>query len=84
MGPHAAVVGRPDNRSGRAPVAYIVTTGAVSAQEIGEWVSPRLAPDKRPIEYHTVEQLPRPHPANCSAATFINQIPPTHDSRYVG
>ena len=59
MGPHAAVVGRPDNRSGQAPVAYIVTTGAVSAQEIGEWVSPRLAPDKRPIEYHTVEQVPR-------------------------
>ena len=55
----AAVVGQPDDRSGQVPVAYVVTTADVSADELAEWIAPRLAPYKRPATYHTVDQLPR-------------------------
>jgi acyl-CoA synthetase (AMP-forming)/AMP-acid ligase II len=55
----AAVVGRPDERRGQVPVAYIVANASVSVDELAEWITPRLAPYKHPAEYRQVEQLPR-------------------------
>ena len=55
----AAVVGRPDERRGEVPVAYIVTDCQVDAGEITDWLAPRLAAYKQPADYHRVDQLPR-------------------------
>ena len=55
----AAVVGRPDDRRGEVPVAYIVADARSSADELTDWIAPRLAPYKRPADYHPVDQLPR-------------------------
>ena len=55
----AAVVGRPDERRGEVPVAYIVTDCQVDAGEITDWLAPRLAAYKQPADYYRVDQLPR-------------------------
>ena len=55
----AAVVGRPDDHRGQVPVAYVIANSNVSADELAAWITPRLAPYKRPTEYRQVEQLPR-------------------------
>jgi acyl-CoA synthetase (AMP-forming)/AMP-acid ligase II len=56
----AAVVGRPDDRHGEVPVAYIVTTTIeVSHDDLTAWIAPRLALYKQPASYHIVDQLPR-------------------------
>jgi acyl-CoA synthetase (AMP-forming)/AMP-acid ligase II len=55
----AAVVGQPDDRTGEVPVAYVVTTAAVSTRDLDAWIALRLAPYKRPAAYHTVDALPR-------------------------
>ena len=54
-----AVVGRPDDRRGQVPVAYIVANANVSADELTAWIAPRLAPYKHPTDYRQVDQLPR-------------------------
>ena len=70
----AAVVGQPDDRCGEVPVAYIVTTVDVSAHQLTEWVTPRLAHYKRPTAYHTVEQLPRT-PSGKLLRRQLHQLP---------
>jgi acyl-CoA synthetase (AMP-forming)/AMP-acid ligase II len=56
----AAVVGRPDGRTGEAPVAFVVLRDeSLSAEALTEFVSRRLATYKRPREYHIVDELPR-------------------------
>lgn len=56
----AAVIGRRDDRTGEAPVAYVVPRAhPVNSDELAEFVSHRLASYKRPREYHFVDELPR-------------------------
>jgi acyl-CoA synthetase (AMP-forming)/AMP-acid ligase II len=57
----AAVVRRPDARTGEAPVALVVPgPGAdVDPDAIREWVAARVAPYKRLREVHVVDSLPR-------------------------
>lgn len=56
----AAVIGRPDERTGEAPIAFVVSKAKpVTADELTEFVSHRLASYKRPREYHFLDALPR-------------------------
>ena len=55
----AAVVARPDDDLGERIVAYVVTTDAVSADELMQHVATQLAPHKRPREVRFVDLLPR-------------------------
>jgi crotonobetaine/carnitine-CoA ligase len=58
----AAVVGAADPVRDEVPVAYVVQApGAtpVTGEELEAYTSERLAPAKRPREYHFVDELPR-------------------------
>jgi acyl-CoA synthetase (AMP-forming)/AMP-acid ligase II len=55
----AAVVGRPDERRGEVPVAFVVARGAVDGETLMAWVAERVAPYKRLHGVEFVEQLPR-------------------------
>jgi acyl-CoA synthetase (AMP-forming)/AMP-acid ligase II len=56
-----AVTGRPDERTGETPVAYIVTVdgGPADPGELAAWTTQRLAPYKRPTQYRFVAAIPR-------------------------
>ncbi len=55
----AGVVGRPDDRAGEVPVAYVVTDGHVDLDALRSTLAARLAPYKRPRTIEVVDQLPR-------------------------
>ena len=55
----AAVVGVPDDRLGEIPVAYVVTTGAVTDEELVATCRAHLAPYKVPAAFRRVDALPR-------------------------
>ena len=52
-----AVIGRPDERRGEVPVAFLV--GSADPGELTEWLHDRVAPYKRLSEVRVVESLPR-------------------------
>ncbi|MFW2389886.1 MAG: class I adenylate-forming enzyme family protein [Polyangiales bacterium] len=54
-----AVIGRADAYYGEEVVAVIVRGSEVSADELDQWASERLAPYKTPTQYAFVETLPR-------------------------
>ena len=61
----AAVVGRPDDRHGEVPVAYVVLRTPTDPTELTDptdllvWLDDRLAPYKHPTTIHVVDDLPR-------------------------
>ncbi|MFE9564537.1 FadD3 family acyl-CoA ligase [Streptomyces sp. NPDC006487] len=55
----AAVVGAPDERLGEVGVAYVVTTGPVTPEELTAWTRERLANFKVPRRFTLLEELPR-------------------------
>ncbi|MFE2288326.1 FadD3 family acyl-CoA ligase [Streptomyces sp. NPDC059443] len=55
----AAVVGAPDERLGEIGVAYVVTTGPVTAAELTAWTRERLANFKVPRRFTRLDELPR-------------------------
>jgi acyl-CoA synthetase (AMP-forming)/AMP-acid ligase II len=55
----AAVAGRPDDRRGEVPVAFVVAREAIDEVELVEWVAAQVAPYKRLAAVHVVEELPR-------------------------
>jgi acyl-coenzyme A synthetase/AMP-(fatty) acid ligase len=57
----AAVVGRPDDRLGEVPVAFVVPRAGmvVDPAEIQRWMREQVANVKVPREVHVVETLPR-------------------------
>jgi len=55
----AAVVGRPDDRHGERPVAYVVAAGPVDPPAIVDWLAGRTAPYKRLADVVPVDALPR-------------------------
>ena len=55
----SAVVGRPDERRGEVPIAFVVAREEVDGDALLAWVAERVAPYKRVHEVHFVEQLPR-------------------------
>jgi acyl-CoA synthetase (AMP-forming)/AMP-acid ligase II len=54
-----AVVGRPDERRGEVPIAFVVARDEVDGDALLAWVAERVASYKRVRELHFVEQLPR-------------------------
>ncbi|WP_455354347.1 FadD3 family acyl-CoA ligase [Streptomyces sp. SYSU K217416] len=55
----AAVVGAPDERLGEIGVAFVVTAGDVTGEELTAWTRERLANFKVPRRFVLVEELPR-------------------------
>ncbi len=55
----AAVAGRPDARTGEAPVALVVAARRVEVDELSGWMRERVAPYKMPVEFRMVDALPR-------------------------
>lgn len=55
----AAVVGRPDPRTGEAPVGHVVLDEAVPAEELVAFVASRVAPYKCLRDVRAVGELPR-------------------------
>jgi malonyl-CoA/methylmalonyl-CoA synthetase len=55
----AAVVGRPDQRRGEIPVAYIVLRSPVESAELERRCRERLASFKLPRDFVVIERLPR-------------------------
>lgn len=55
----AAVIGRPDDRHGEVPVAYVVNAGSIDTTVLREWLAQRTAPYKHLADVIEVDQLPR-------------------------
>jgi long-chain acyl-CoA synthetase len=55
----AAVIGIPDAEAGEAPKAFVVTSGALTAAEVKEFVSERVASYKRLAEVEFVDAIPK-------------------------
>ena len=55
----AAVIGRPDERAGELPVAYIVARGVFDANEIKAWVAARVVKYKQLGDVVSCEAIPK-------------------------
>ena len=55
----AAVIGRPDDRAGELPVAYVVARGALSAAELKAWVAERVVAYKQLGDVVLCEAIPK-------------------------
>jgi len=53
------VIGRPDERAGEVPVAYVVGRGTVDPEEIKMWVARRVLEYKRLGDVVPLESIPR-------------------------
>lgn len=59
-----AVIGRADELRDEVPIAYVVATPHAPAwpeleASLRQWAADRLAPSKRPADFHPVGELPR-------------------------
>jgi long-chain acyl-CoA synthetase len=72
----AAVAPRPDERTGEAPVAFVVPRSAhLTVDALHDWVSTRLAAYKRPREYRFVASLPRTAGGKISRRGLLSDAP---------
>jgi acyl-CoA synthetase (AMP-forming)/AMP-acid ligase II len=55
----AAVIGRPDERSGETPVAYVVARGALDFEELKAWVAERVVDYKRLGDVVLCDSIPK-------------------------
>lgn len=55
----AAVIGRPDERAGEVPVAYLVARGTLEVDALKDWLRERVAPHKQIADAVLVEALPK-------------------------
>jgi acyl-CoA synthetase (AMP-forming)/AMP-acid ligase II len=55
----AAVIGRPDERSGELPVAYIVARGPLDATTLQDWVAERVVEYKRLADVMFCPSIPK-------------------------
>jgi acyl-CoA synthetase (AMP-forming)/AMP-acid ligase II len=55
----AAVVPRPDEEAGERPVAYVALRAPARASDLLDWLAPRVAPYKRPVDVLVVDEIPR-------------------------
>ena len=54
----AAVIGAPDEEAGEVPVAFVVTRGDVTDDDLMAWVAERVAPHKRIRRVERIEAIP--------------------------
>ncbi len=54
-----AVIGRPDERAGEVPVAYVVFRGAPDPDAVKDWLDGRVAPHKQLADVVAVEAIPK-------------------------
>jgi acyl-CoA synthetase (AMP-forming)/AMP-acid ligase II len=54
-----AVIGRPDERAGELPVAYVVARGALEADALKAWLAERVAPHKQLADVVTIDTIPK-------------------------
>jgi acyl-CoA synthetase (AMP-forming)/AMP-acid ligase II len=55
----AAVIGRPDDRVGEVPVAYLVARGELDPDTLSRWLAERVAPHKRLADMVLVAAIPK-------------------------
>ena len=55
----AAVVGRPDDRHGELPIAYVVASKPLDIPSVQRWMAQRTATYKRIADIFIVDELPR-------------------------
>jgi acyl-CoA synthetase (AMP-forming)/AMP-acid ligase II len=55
----AAVIARPDERTGEAPVAVVVPRGTLEPEQLIAWVAERVAPHKRIRAVRLAGEIPR-------------------------
>lgn len=55
----AAVIARPDEKTGESPVAFVVARGPVEPGQLMAWVAARVAPHKRIRAVRLVSEIPR-------------------------
>ena len=55
----AAVIGRPDDRSGEVPVAHVVPNGDLDVEALMAWVAEQVADYKQLAEVVIAEQIPK-------------------------
>ena len=55
----AAVIGRPDERAGELPVAYVVARGALAAADLKAWVGERVVAYKQLGDVVLCEAIPK-------------------------
>jgi acyl-CoA synthetase (AMP-forming)/AMP-acid ligase II len=55
----AAVIRVPDEQAGEVPKAFVVATAELSAQEVMDYVSERVAPYKRVRQVEFVDEIPK-------------------------
>jgi long-chain acyl-CoA synthetase len=55
----AAVIGKPDDKTGERVLAYVTTTGNISTEAILAHCKNNLTGYKLPKEIHIIEQLPK-------------------------
>jgi long-chain acyl-CoA synthetase len=69
----AAVVGRPDDRLGQVPVAFLAGPGATD-DELVQLCRDNLAPYKVPVAFHWVAALPRSEVGKVRRAELLSQL----------
>ncbi len=69
----AAVVGRPDDRLGEVPVAFVAGPGAAD-DELVRLCRANLAPYKVPVAFHWVDALPRSEVGKVRRAELLSQV----------
>ena len=55
----AAVIPIPDEEAGEVPKAFVVSTGSITAEEVGRFVAEHVAPYKKVRAVELVEQIPK-------------------------
>ena len=55
----AAVIGRPDDRAGELPVAYVVARGALNAADLKAWIAERVVAYKQLGDVVLCEAIPK-------------------------
>ena len=69
-----AVVGRPNERTGEIPVAYVVRRAPLDANELMTWVSARVSPHKKVRAVEFINEVPR-SPAGKILRRALNASP---------
>jgi acyl-coenzyme A synthetase/AMP-(fatty) acid ligase len=55
----AAVIRMPDEEAGEVPKAFVVTSAALSARDVMDYVATRVAPHKKVRAVEFIDQIPR-------------------------